>query len=55
MYYLVFNSLALLGIGYILSGYLTYPYSNSTVSKHEKMEMNKKFGLEFGKCVQRVS
>ena len=55
MYYLVFNTLALLGIGYCLSGYLTYPYSNSTVNKHEKMEMNKKFGLEFGKCVLRVS
>ena len=36
MYYLVFNTLFLIGIGYCLVGCVTYPYSNDYFNKNHK-------------------
>ena len=55
MYYLVFNTLFLIGIGYCLVGCVTYPFSNNYFSKSHKRTTNQRFGAEFIKCTERVS
>lgn len=55
MYYLVFNTLFIVGICYCLVGCVTYPYSNKQFSKSHMRQTNKRFGSEFIKCTERVS
>lgn len=54
MYYLVFNTLMLIGVGYCIVGIVTYPYSNDIFSKNHKRQTNQRFGSEFIKCTERV-
>jgi hypothetical protein len=54
MYYLVFNTLMLIGLGYCIVGYVTYPYSNSYFNKNHKRQTNQRFGSEFIKCTERI-
>ena len=54
MYYLVFNTLFLIGIGYCVVGCVAYPYSNNYFNKSQKRQTNQRFGLEFTKCAERV-
>ena len=55
MYYLVFNTLFLITVGYCLVGCITYPYSNNYFNKSHMRQTNKRFGSEFIKCTERVS
>ena len=54
MYYLVFNTLFLIGIGYCIVGSVTYPYSNSGFSNSHRRQTNQRFGQEFIKCTERI-
>ena len=54
MYYLVLNTLALIGVGYCIVGCVTYPYSNTFFNKSHKRQTNQRFGSEFIKCTERV-
>jgi len=54
MYYLVFNTLILVGLGYCAVGCVTYPYSNSFFNKTHKRQTNQRFGNEFIKCTERL-
>jgi len=55
MYYLVFNTLFVIGICYCLVGCVAYPYSTKLFSKNHMRQTNKRFGSEFIKCTERVS
>ena len=54
MYYLVFNTLMIIGIGYFIVGCVSYPYSLNYFSKGHFRQSNEKFGQEFIKCTERV-
>ena len=54
MYYLVFNTLFLIGIGYCIVGSVTYPYSNGSFSNNHRRTTNQRFGSEFVKCTERI-
>ena len=54
MYYLLFNTLVLIFIGYCFVGCVTYPYSNSLFNKANMRQTNKRFGTEFIKCSEKV-
>ena len=55
MYYLVLNTLLLIGVGYCVVGCVTYPYSNGYFSKTHRRQTNQRFGVEFIKCCERIS
>lgn len=54
MYYLVFNTLCIIGVGYCLVGCIAYPYSSSYCIKGHFRQSNDKFGAEFIKCTERI-
>ena len=54
MYYLVFNTIVLIGFGYCVVGCVAYPYSSNYFNKSQKRQTNQRFGLEFTKCAERV-
>ena len=54
MYYIVFNTLVLLIIGYCIVGTVAYPYSNCFFNTSHARQTNQRFGSEFIKCTERV-
>ena len=54
IYWLAFNVLFVLGVGYIVVGCIAYPYSNTLFSKTYKRSTNERFGVEFIRCCYRV-
>lgn len=53
MYILVLNTLMLIGIGYCLTGCISYPYSNKYFRDSHFRNSNEKFSAEFIKCTER--
>lgn len=54
MYYLVINTLVIIGIGYCIVGCVSYPFSSSFFNKSRIRSGNEKFGHEFIKCTERI-
>lgn len=42
-------------IGKLLTSSIAYPYSNSCFTRHLKRTTNQRFGLEFRRCVERMT
>ena len=55
MYYVVFNTLLIVGLGYCIVGCVAYPFSASFFRNSHKRSTNQRFGTEFVKCTERVS
>ena len=54
MYYLVFNTVLIIGVGYCIVGCLHYPYSFKIFNNSHFQQCNERFGSEFIKCTERV-
>jgi len=54
MYYLVFNTLVIVAVGYCGVSSASYPYSCSFFVKAHKRQTNKRFGAEFMRCTERM-
>ena len=55
MYYLVFNTLLLIGLGYCIVGRVSYPYSASIFRNDHKRSTSQRFGAEYVKCSMRLA
>ena len=54
MYYLVFNTVLIIGVGYCIVGCFSYPYSFKIFNNSHFQQCNERFGSEFIKCTERV-
>lgn len=55
IYVWVFNSAMLLWIPTYLASSVAYPFSNSFVNRNQRIATNVRFGLEFRRCVERMT
>lgn len=55
IYLLIFNSAMLLWLPKYLASSVAYPFSNSFVNRNQRVTTNVRFGLEFRRCVERMT
>lgn len=54
VYVLIFNTTFLMVMGAYLASTAAYPYSNSLIARNLNVQTNKRFGLEFIRCIDRM-
>ena len=55
IYVIIFNTVVLILLGLTLTSSIAYPYSNRFFTKHLKRTTNQRFGMEFSRCVERMT
>lgn len=55
LYILVFNTVMLVWIPKVLASSVAYPFSNSFVKRRQYSQSNTRFGLEFKRCIERMT
>ena len=55
IYVIIFNTVILILLGLTLTSSIAYPYSNRFFTKHLKRTTNQRFGMEFSRCVERMT
>jgi len=55
VYLLIFNTVALIFITKIFASSIAYPFSNTCFKRHLRNSTNLRFGLEFRRCIQRMT
>ena len=55
VYIIIFNTTILMVGGAYIVSTAAYPYSNSIIARNLTIDTNKRFGIEFSRCVDRMA